>query len=481
MEHSVAFPTSPLARLQDEIFRASLHTSHVDCKYDLLGTTILRKQEFDRFKKKQEEWVESVKASPTSFKNSRRKSKLPFLSDPVHIEKRVIAKTNRRTSRILGESTHLIDIKQKLKKQSSILPHGKPKTDSEAGNSTTEARVEGKKNHYAMFEFMVDKFETENLCTSNRVCPKGTKAAIKCFSCVKYDPFMQGHYCSACFQESHPHYRVPHTYINIDPNATEKQEWKSHMKRLENERKMHQYKTVVSQVEDTKNQVQQLLPKHELQERIKLAMGQYDTSKETITALRSLLPKELTFETAVTKLQSGFRMRVARVAFVKRIKTTIKTLVDPASGNKYYYNVETGKCSWTAPRLLQCVMPQPSKRQAAMLVQKAFRSKLAKREASKILLEQLEMHIDPITGQPYYFNTKTSQVSWTRPACLLESDVVKTHLLSKDDAAMRIQYFFRKHLVAKREKRILVCIWEKHIDADTGQVYFYNFKTNKTS
>jgi hypothetical protein len=61
--------------------------------------------------------------------------------------------------------------------------------------------------------------------------------------------------------------------------------------------------------------------------------------------------------------------------------------------------------------------------QAATKLQGIYRSRVAKTKLRNLLLATLEKCIDPATGVPFYFNRKTGQSSWTKPA-LLRHDTV---------------------------------------------------------
>lgn len=52
-------------------------------------------------------------------------------------------------------------------------------------------------------------------CTCKYLCT-GATASIKCFSCAIFDPTGTGFYCTLCFKNRHPWYRVPHMFADID-------------------------------------------------------------------------------------------------------------------------------------------------------------------------------------------------------------------------------------------------------------------------
>jgi hypothetical protein len=56
-------------------------------------------------------------------------------------------------------------------------------------------------------------------CTCKYLC-HGAPAAIKCLSCVMYDPKGLGFFCKMCFDARHPWYRVPHIFNDIDKDES---------------------------------------------------------------------------------------------------------------------------------------------------------------------------------------------------------------------------------------------------------------------
>jgi len=56
-------------------------------------------------------------------------------------------------------------------------------------------------------------------CTCKYLC-HGAPAAIKCLSCVMYDPKGLGFFCKICFDARHPWYRVPHIFNDIEKDES---------------------------------------------------------------------------------------------------------------------------------------------------------------------------------------------------------------------------------------------------------------------
>ena len=56
-------------------------------------------------------------------------------------------------------------------------------------------------------------------CTCKYLC-HGAPAAVKCLSCVMFDPKGLGFFCKMCFDARHPWYRVPHIFNDIEKDES---------------------------------------------------------------------------------------------------------------------------------------------------------------------------------------------------------------------------------------------------------------------
>ena len=59
-----------------------------------------------------------------------------------------------------------------------------------------------------------------------------------------------------------------------------------------------------------------------------------------------------------------------------------------------------------------------TKRQAATMVQNAWRRKVARREIQRMIREQWQKFKDKKSGKFYYMNVRTGRVTWTKPKIL---------------------------------------------------------------
>ena len=129
-----------------------------------------------------------------------------------------------------------------------------------------------------------------------------------------------------------------------------------------------------------------------------------------------------------------------------------ETVKDPNTGHTYWWNTLTDEVSWSDPSLAEpepeptpptevcttsrCLQLNPSPQDATAALPAALRSKLAKKgigseEASEPAVKapvpattvsgasadnsKWVKVVDEKSGHPYYHNTETNEVSWTKP------------------------------------------------------------------
>jgi len=250
-------------------------------------------------------------------------------------------------------------------------------------------------------------------------------------------------------------------------------------------------------------------------------------------------------------VQHAYRCHRGR-QFMRRImRSRIKKLWDPASGRFYYYNTTTKESSWEKPRLLHVdeedhdpeverreakVNAKGLRRHAVTLRPEKFHNEeaaartiqaLYRRFATRrLLLEQLSRRyrkiMDPVSGQPYYYDSVAGTATWFKPAVLGEYDLelfddlasgrrrstliappaaalsvvaklpriserarlkrLKRRLqrlrqMSRDEAASRLQRMWRTGRAKAELRELLFDAYEKVFDPTTEHFYYYNRKT----
>ena len=131
---------------------------------------------------------------------------------------------------------------------------------------------------------------------------------------------------------------------------------------------------------------------------------------------------------------------------------------------------------------------------AALAIQCMTRRRLAHKKVVDVAKMTYEKLIDHDSGDPYYWNTKTSEAQWTKPMLLGESDDINTlhseqsQLSSRSErpvrmstsitgAALKIQVIFRAVLARRRMLKMIKSTYEKLHDEDSGYYYYWNINT----
>ena len=118
---------------------------------------------------------------------------------------------------------------------------------------------------------------------------------------------------------------------------------------------------------------------------------------------------------AVLKIQTKWRGRQAPTTLLDVARRVWEMGFHLESGRYFYFNKNTGESQWTPPKLLKSLPPYRVDFQAtraAVRMQSAFRSKLAKKITFKQVSELYRKEYDPETKRVYYLNKKTSEAKW---------------------------------------------------------------------
>ena len=143
-------------------------------------------------------------------------------------------------------------------------------------------------------------------------------------------------------------------------------------------------------------------------------------------------------------------------------------VLDPQSGEYYYYNSETGESSWEKPLDL---MTEEEKEQNAKLP------------------EWVEVY-DPSSTEYYYFNNFTGETTWEKPKGYQKPDYTQLKYMMAPElrAAIMLQCAWR----AKKSRGDLRSqrgkaqaedgeVWSEVLDPQSGEYYYYNSETGESS
>ena len=208
---------------------------------------------------------------------------------------------------------------------------------------------------------------------------------------------------------------------------------------------------------------------------------------------------------------------------------------DKKRGSFYYYNEKTGESSWVKPKVLGdmdigltprskmdaikarklVAKPQTprfkaadlTEEEAAQHIQGAWRSHRA-----RLLLKQLVSGVyskgfDESTGRYFYYNAKTGESVWEKPAVLGKDDIdvtprtkiqakksgmldeseSKVHTLkftssdlSEDEAAQHIQRMWRTKIARRKLLQLVKKSYTKQFDPESGASFYINNKTGES-
>ena len=132
---------------------------------------------------------------------------------------------------------------------------------------------------------------------------------------------------------------------------------------------------------------------------------------------------------AARKLQAMWRRKLGRRRLLAMCRATISEMIDPYTGEAYFYNSATQEATWEPPTLLaeaQAEGAMQSKRdaerdaqpewQAALALQRMWRTRQAKIRLFKMLASNVRHKYDPQSGS-YYYQIGTF-TTWEKPRLL---------------------------------------------------------------
>ncbi|KAL4133557.1 hypothetical protein PRIC2_003874 [Phytophthora ramorum] len=255
-------------------------------------------------------------------------------------------------------------------------------------------------------------------------------------------------------------------------------------------------------------------------------------------------------------VQHAYRCYRGREFMRRILRSRIKKLWDATSGRYYYYNITTRESSWEKPRLLlnddddddnqspkavshetkitahrrHALMLRSEKfhseEAAARTIQALYRRFATRKSMLELLSRRYRKIMDPVSGQPYYYDSVAGTATWFKPAVLGDYDLelfddsaasasgrrrstliaphassslsivsklphisdrarLKRHKrrlqrlrqMSRDEAASRLQRMWRTRRAKKELRELLFDAYERIFDPTTEHYYYYNRKT----
>ncbi|KAF1792290.1 WW domain [Phytophthora cactorum] len=240
-------------------------------------------------------------------------------------------------------------------------------------------------------------------------------------------------------------------------------------------------------------------------------------------------------EAAARTIQALYRRFATRKTLLQLISRRYRKMMDPVSGQPYYYDSVSATATWFKPAVFGAYdlelfddstvsasgrrqtlyaasklpriserarlkrhkrrlqrLRQMSRDEAASRLQRMWRTRRAKDELRELLFDAYEKIYDPTTEHFYYYNRKTGIAKWEKPALLLgdgrdikETKVIKrrrSHTVTAPYEAKQVLFTFMRCSVARLElHRLLRERIQKVFDPNSQQYYYFDKLTGQSS
>ena len=126
------------------------------------------------------------------------------------------------------------------------------------------------------------------------------------------------------------------------------------------------------------------------------------------------LKEGLSYEQAILKIQSMWKIRRARKYLKHMISNVYTRHLDEKSGHYYYYNSKTKEVKWTKPQCLGSSTLEDIRKErkgrnqpltpetAARMIQGMYRTRSARLHIRELIQSLYKKHFDPNTGNYFY-------------------------------------------------------------------------------
>lgn len=148
--------------------------------------------------------------------------------------------------------------------------------------------------------------------------------------------------------------------------------------------------------------------------------------------------------------------------------------------------------------------PPLTKAEALLKIQRMWKIRSARKQLKALVRSVYASFQDPITGETYYYNSKTKTTQWTKPKALADSEELDSVHQNKTDsvisqkettvkpkrvfdsreeqeldAVLKIQGMLRAHKARMHMRRLISSVYEKIWDASSARFYYHNTKSKQ--
>ncbi|ETV89573.1 hypothetical protein, variant [Aphanomyces astaci] len=197
-----------------------------------------------------------------------------------------------------------------------------------------------------------------------------------------------------------------------------------------------------------------------------------------------------TVDDAARVIQSLYRSRKARKLVQAILRSRYETCVNKVDGRTYYRDRRTNAVRWDNPFH---DVPKPIKRRRGMseaeaiaTVQRCVRGAKARKNLRLMMQKRFQAVVDTSTGATYYFDSKTKDVTWTKPRFFNETPTVEPRkprptTYTKATAASTLQRLYRGRKARRNLVALVQARFQQAWDPTTQQPYFVDTVTKTTT
>jgi len=156
-------------------------------------------------------------------------------------------------------------------------------------------------------------------------------------------------------------------------------------------------------------------------------------------------------------------------------------MVDPSSGNVYYYNSGSNATSWDRPTEVSVALEEEEEDDVATDEKEEIVFEADESIHEDALPDGWEEMVDQSSGNVYYYNAESGVTSWDRPTESLDVEEDEDEEEEEDVATDEKEEEIVFEADENADEDALPDGWEEMVDQSSGNVYYYNAESGITS